>query len=251
MGSYLLAGKAPDRGLDAAGRDSHPRGGNADLTDQQAHCVHEGVVVEEGLAHAHEDKVDAVGLAPAFATADGDSVAGEHGGDLPGDLARGQVAPNAELRGKAELTVDRAADLTRDANCSALVVATQLQRVIFRQVAIGHPDRLHRLAVLQPHQITLRAVDGARRLRELWQGNLVARLLQRFAHGDRQSGHLGDGPDPLLVECIRQLRDPVGRLSELLHDRAQLRSGGPEQRLGSSGCVHFASLRRAPAGEPV
>ena len=28
--------------------------------DQQAHGIHEGVVVQERLAHAHEDQVDAV-----------------------------------------------------------------------------------------------------------------------------------------------------------------------------------------------
>ena len=34
--------------------------GDADFVDEQADGVHEGVVVEEGLAHAHEDEVDAV-----------------------------------------------------------------------------------------------------------------------------------------------------------------------------------------------
>ena len=79
-------------------------------TSRRTRC-HEGVVVQEGLAHAHEDEVDAVWL-PMLRL----RVAVEDGGDLAGDLARGEVAADAELRGEAELAVDGAADLAGDAD---------------------------------------------------------------------------------------------------------------------------------------
>ncbi len=96
-------------GKDSAGRDGHARLGDADAFDEQAHAAHELVVVEERFAHAHEDEVDAV-----FAGLDG--VAVEHGGDLAGDLAGGEVALDAELCGEAELAVHCAADLRGDAD---------------------------------------------------------------------------------------------------------------------------------------
>ena len=82
-------------------------------SDQQADGGHEVVVVEEGLAHAHEDQIDAV-------AADLDAVAVEDGDDLAGDLAGGEVALQAELGGEAELAVDGAADLAGDADGGAL-----------------------------------------------------------------------------------------------------------------------------------
>ena len=45
----------------------------------------------------------------------------EDGGYLAGDLTRGEVAADAELRGEAELTIDGAANLTGDADGGAAV----------------------------------------------------------------------------------------------------------------------------------
>ena len=50
-----------------------------------------------------------------------DAVAVEDGGDLAGDLAGGEVAPDAELRRQAELAVDGAAHLAGDADGGAAV----------------------------------------------------------------------------------------------------------------------------------
>ena len=71
---------------------------------QQPHRGHEVVVVQKRLAHAHEDQVHAV-------AANLDAVPVEHGHHLPGNLARGEVALQAEFRGEAELAIDRAAHL--------------------------------------------------------------------------------------------------------------------------------------------
>ena len=61
-------GRAPRRSARMAGTmpevETVMRGlGDADAFDEQADGGHEVVVVQEGLAHAHEDEVDAVGLA--------------------------------------------------------------------------------------------------------------------------------------------------------------------------------------------
>ena len=114
FGADGFRSEAQDAGHDAGGGDGHARFGDADFVDEQADGVHEGVVVEEGLAHAHEDEVDAV--AP-----DLDLMALEDGDDLSGDFSGGEVADDAELRGEAELAVDRAADLAGDADGGVVV----------------------------------------------------------------------------------------------------------------------------------
>ena len=63
--------------------------------DQQAHGLHEVVVVEEGLALSHEDEVDAVAV-------DLDLLVVEDGEDLADDFAGGEVALEAEEGGHAE-----------------------------------------------------------------------------------------------------------------------------------------------------
>src|SRR5439155_2484590 len=65
------------------------------------------VEVEEGLAHAHEHDVR---QAPAV---DGERARGE--ADLVEDLGGLEVAPEAELAGRAERAADSAAGLARDA----------------------------------------------------------------------------------------------------------------------------------------
>ena len=80
-----------------------------------------------------------------------DGVAIEDGGDLAGDLARGEVAADAELGGEAELAVDGAADLAGDADGGSLVAGGFS---VFRlrgedAVAVGHPDGFDGFAVGQ------------------------------------------------------------------------------------------------------
>ena len=120
LGADGLAGEVEDAGKDAGGADGHARLGDAHV-DEQADGGHEVGVVEEGLAHAHEDEVDACRGGVAAAAAEVDAVAVEDGGDLAGDLAGGEVAADAELRGEAELAVDGAADLAGDADGGAAV----------------------------------------------------------------------------------------------------------------------------------
>ena len=71
------------------------------------------VVVEERLAHAHENQVDAV-------AANFDFLAVEDGNDLAGDFSGGEIALEAEFGGEAELAVDGAADLAGDADGGAV-----------------------------------------------------------------------------------------------------------------------------------
>lgn len=109
VGPDGFGSKALDAGEDAGGGDGHARFGDTHWAGKEADGGHEGVVVEEGFAHAHEDKVDAV-------LADGDPVAVKDGGDLSGDLAGGEVAADAEPGGEAELAVNGAAYLGGDAD---------------------------------------------------------------------------------------------------------------------------------------
>src|SRR5690606_12544384 len=67
--------------------------------------------------------------------------------DLPGDLARRQVAAEAHLAGQTEVAVHRAADLTGDAE--------GLSR------RVGDVDRLDSASVLEPEEELARAVGGA------------------------------------------------------------------------------------------
>ena len=80
LGPQGLVGEAANGGLDAAGGDGHAGLGDADGFDEKVDTGDELVVVEEGLAHPHEDEVDAV-------CADFDSVAVKDRNDLAGDLA--------------------------------------------------------------------------------------------------------------------------------------------------------------------
>ena len=81
--------------------------------DQQAHRLHEVVVVQEGLALSHEDQVDAVALHL-------DLLVVEDGEDLADDLAGAQVALQAQQSGHAEGALDGAAYLAGDADGGAL-----------------------------------------------------------------------------------------------------------------------------------
>ena len=157
-----MPGTMPDGG------DGHAREGEADFRAEQTDRVHEGVVVEEGLAHAHEDEVDAV-------AAELDLVTAKDSDDLTGDLAGGEVAFDAELRGETELAVDGAADLRGDADGGALARRSRLFVVVFSAVAVGHPDGLDGLVATRCDKVALGAVDGAEGLEDGRQADSVAR----------------------------------------------------------------------------
>ncbi len=232
LGPDGLAGEVQNAGQDARGADGHARLGDAHV-DQQADGGHEVGVVEKGLAHAHEDEVDACRGGVAAAAAEVDPVAVEHGGDLSGDLARGEVAADAELGGEAELAVDGAADLAGDADGGAAVgegggVAGCVFLLLlfggkgavaaFAAVAVGHPDGLDGLAVGHADQVALGAVDGAGGLDDLGQSDSVALGGEGFAQGGGQGGDLVEGGDPLAVDGFDELVGPVGTLAEARHE---------------------------------
>ena len=111
LGADGLFGEVEDTGEDAGGADGHSRLGNGHLREKADGSGEVGVV-EERLAHAHEDEVDAGGRGVTAGTAEFDLVAVEDSSDLAGDLSGSEVAANAQLGGEAELAVDRAAYLT-------------------------------------------------------------------------------------------------------------------------------------------
>src|SRR6202021_34445 len=78
-------------------------------------------VVEEGLAHAHEDEINSGRSGVAAGTAEFDVMAVEDGGDLTGDLAGSEVAADTELGGEAELAVHGAPNLAGHADGRAAV----------------------------------------------------------------------------------------------------------------------------------
>ncbi len=86
--------------------------------------------------------------------------------DLAGDLARGEVALQAEFGGEAELAVDGAADLRGDADGGAGPAFRVLFASVagFAAVAFGHPDCLHgvsfHICTFKFNEIALSAVGG-------------------------------------------------------------------------------------------
>ena len=221
----------------------HARCGNADALHQQQDGRHEVVVVQERLAHAHEDQVDAV-------FADLHAVPVQHGGDLSCDLARGQVAPDAELCRQAELAVDRAAHLRRDADggtsvpclgqCTPIplvdafvdllrrgAIGAAVVRVlgivgVFDAVAVRHPDGFNGLAVSHAHQVALGAVDGNGGLHHLRQADGVL-CRERRAQLRRKRGDAVDRCHTLAVQRVPQLAGAVRLLTQRERQFGQFR----------------------------
>jgi len=124
--------------------------------DEETDGFHEGVVVEKGFAHAHENDVDAI--APNL-----DVVTLEDGDHLAGDFSGGEVANDAQFCGQAELAVDGAADLAGNAY-RGIVVPGIGSVSTFAVVAFGHPDGFDGLAVIGGDEVALGAIDGSIRL---------------------------------------------------------------------------------------
>ena len=207
--THRLFGEALDAGDDAAGRDGHAGSGQTDFVDQQADRIHEGVVVEEGLAHAHEDEVDAV-------AAKLDLMAAEDRDDLTGDLAGSEVALDAELCGETELAVDGAADLRGDADGGAaarwrvgVVVG------VLGAVAIGHPDRLNSLVATGADEIALGAIDRAEGLKDGRKADVVALGRELLAQRGGQGRDGFEVGQPVAIEGLGQLAGAEFRLVEM------------------------------------
>ncbi len=219
------------------------------MLGEQADGGDEVGVVEEGLAHAHEDEVDAGGGGVAAGAADVDVVAVEDGGDLAGDLAGGEVAADAEFGGETELAVDGAADLAGDADGGAAVGEGGFAGVCgvfdvvgflffgglravaaFAAVAVGHPDGFDGLAVGHADEVALGAVDGAGGLDDLGQADGVALGGEGIAEGLRQGGDLVERGNSLAVEGVVKLRGAIGLLAQALHEGGELGQGEAEER---------------------
>lgn len=121
MERAFFAGEAEDAGDDADGaeRDALGGEGEAAVVAQDVDGAHDGVVVVQRFAHAHEDDV-----AEAFAGGGGGrcGVGAEGAGDVGGlgdDFAGGEMAGVAHLAGGAENAAHGASDLARDAGGDA------------------------------------------------------------------------------------------------------------------------------------
>ena len=153
---------------DAGGRDRHTGFRNTNPFDQQLHCLHEVVVIQEGLALPHEDEIEAFAL-------DVYSVVLHHQQDLPDNLPSSKVALDTKQRGQAELAVDCAPHLARDADgcalpsgfcCFPVLISGVLTLVIteFAIVALRHPYCLNALAVGERHQVANGSINRSEAL---------------------------------------------------------------------------------------
>ena len=216
---------------DSGGADSHARLRNRHLSED-SNSVHEVGVVQKGLAHAHEDEVDARGAVITAGTAEFDLMAVEDRGDLAGYLASSEVAADAEFGGEAELAVHSTTDLARDADGRATVRKGGWIRharfgifgfLLFRglgavapfaAIAVGHPDGFDGLAVGHADQIAFCSVDGAGGLDDLGQAYGVALGCKVVAKGLGEGGGLVQRCNALAIEGRMELRRAVRLLAE-------------------------------------
>src|SRR5713101_7918656 len=96
---------------DARRRHRHPRLRNPHAFGQQAHRLHEVVIVQEGFAHAHEDDIDALQRRL-------NSLLPKHRRDLPHDLSRLQIPLDPKQRRETKLAIHSTAHLARNAKRS-------------------------------------------------------------------------------------------------------------------------------------
>jgi hypothetical protein len=229
-----------DAGHDAGGGDGHAPGAQADFADQQAHGSHEVIVIEEWLAHAHEDQIHAI-------TADADGLAFEDRNYLACDFARGEVALQAQLCGEAKLAIDGATDLRGDADGGALpglvsVMEGRLRFVLthpfrklprkgwgteilfgfsfvagFAAIALGHPDRFHGLALFATacklNEVALGAIHGLECAGDGRTADLPAFSGQSRAQSNRQSADFRNISKPLTIHGFSQLVAAESRLA--------------------------------------
>jgi hypothetical protein len=164
---------------------------------QQANGLEHLVVVEEALAHAHEDEVGPVrqGLAASIHFV-------EHEGYLGENLPGGHVAPDAELSGHAEGAADGTANL-----------AAETDRV---PSLFWHKDGLGLASIPKPQQVAASAIRGVERTRN-------RRLTddrfpdQPISQGACKLCHQPKVDDATVVDGAVELASPVGGLSQALH----------------------------------
>ena len=191
-------GQPPDAGHDPGGRDRDMARAEAEpaAVVQRLDGGQHPVEVEQGLTHAHEHDV-------------GEPLPGR---DQPArretylvdDLGHPEVAPEAELAGRAEWAADRAAGLARDA-----------QRVPFARTGprrIMHQDRLDEGAIGEPMERLLG--QAAVRLAHLGIGDGVEaeRSIEGLAQWGRKRPDVGRAPRIAAPNRVADLARSVGRL---------------------------------------
>ena len=176
---------------------------------ERLHRGEDPVEVEQRLAHAHEDDVRE---APAVRREPARRVA-----DLVDDLGRLEVAPEAELAGRAERAADGAAGLARDA-----------QRVAF---ALAPARR-----VVHEHRLDEHAVDEAVE-RLLGQAAVAAAARSRpgCRCGSRRRARLAAPRAASGCRCGREASDAPGGLEDLARPVARARHGAATQAASSAG----------------
>ena len=112
-------------------------------------------IIQERLAHAHKNNVDALALHIHLAVI-------EHGDDLAHDLSGAQVAFYAQQRREAELAIHGAAYLAGNADRCAMPLGVAGFSAVagFAVIAFGHPDGLHGFSIGHRDQVTDGSVSG-------------------------------------------------------------------------------------------
>jgi len=165
------------------------------------------VVVQEGLAHAHEDQVDPV---PSHL----DCLALQHGDHLASDFARGKISLQSQFCGEAELAVHGAAHLAGDADGGSQIAGFPGVPLL-GSVTPWHPNGLYCLPVLTGDQVALGTVDGAESLDNPGPFDAPARLCQLPAQAAREGLDLVEPADPVLKHGLEELASPVGGLPQV------------------------------------
>ena len=146
--------------------------------------------IEERLAHTHHHDVE-LAVCGRQAVARGDKE------NLTDNLARGQVAFDAHLRGEAELAIDRAPYLGGNADRIATV--------------LGHEYGLNGASVFQLKQVPARTVGGVKPRFGFRQSDGEP-LGQRLSQRRGQSGNFVEIFDLLLVQGLIDLTAAKSRL---------------------------------------
>src|SRR5579884_1714096 len=207
---------------DSGGRNRHARFRNPDALNQQPHRLDEVRIIEEGLAHAHEDEVDAVASRP-------DPLVLQHGRDLPNNFSGRQVAFDAEQRCQAELTIDGAPDLTGNADrgpiptSSAPALITGLAAVAcLAVVALRHPHGLDALPIGERDQVSHRPIYRVKSLLDAGQADRESLFLERAPEllweGRDAFGRVG----ALGINRLEELSRPVSGLAGIFHKLRKL-----------------------------
>ena len=158
----------------------------------------------------------------------------EHGTNLPHDLASGQITLHSEQGGQAKLAIHGTTDLAGNADGRAVprssrglfdLVPSLAPVSGFAVVAFRHPDGFYTLSVGEADEIPNRAISGDEFLFDRRNPKRQPFLSQALPKLTRKCGNLFGGPDPLTVECLKQLPPAVRRLAGFLGEIGKFAQG--------------------------